>query len=247
MGARSRPRDFRSDQACDARCETDRRGSGRTHALRVDASAKPPACPAWPSCNSPSAAAPTIFTFRTISARTASMYPGTHDNDTTLGWYAKVDENTRDHVRRYLRVSGARSAGISFAVAYDPSATLAVIPLQDLLNLGSEARFNTPGTSRATGPGAIARLNCMRCARGASGYMRELGESLRSRGTAETGCCDDLRTIRPIVAVGKPDALSIRPSRPTLIALPLWCQTAIRLLQKSTARGTTSSRASAST
>ena len=41
--------------------------------------------------------------------RNGVIYPGTHDNDTTLGWYATADEKTRDHVRRYLRVSGARS------------------------------------------------------------------------------------------------------------------------------------------
>lgn len=34
------------------------------------------------------------------------IYPGTHDNDTTIGWYANAGEKARDHVRRYFRVSG---------------------------------------------------------------------------------------------------------------------------------------------
>ena len=38
------------------------------------------------------------------------VYPGTHDNDTALGWYAAADERTRDHVRRYLRISGREMA-----------------------------------------------------------------------------------------------------------------------------------------
>ena len=41
--------------------------------------------------------------------------PGTHDNDTSAGWYASADEKTRDHVRRYLRVDGPEIRGISFA------------------------------------------------------------------------------------------------------------------------------------
>ena len=75
------------------------------------------------------------------------VYPGTHDNDTTLGWYASVGEGTRDHVRRYLRVSGREIGWDFIRTAYASVANLAVIPLQDLLTLGSDARFNTPGTS----------------------------------------------------------------------------------------------------
>jgi 4-alpha-glucanotransferase len=76
------------------------------------------------------------------------VYPGTHDNDTTLGWYATADEKTRDHVRRYLRVNG-RELGWDFArAAYGCVANLAILPLQDLMGLGSAARFNTPGSSQ---------------------------------------------------------------------------------------------------
>lgn len=102
------------------------------------------------------------------------VYPGTHDNDTTLGWYAMVDERTRDHVRRYLRVSG-REIGWDFVrSAYSSVATLAVVALQDLLNLGSEGRFNTPGTAQGNWAWRYrpAQLRALR--EGASSYLREL-------------------------------------------------------------------------
>lgn len=76
------------------------------------------------------------------------VYSGTHDNDTTLGWYRATDEKTRDHVRRYFRVSGAEAPWDFIRAAYASTANLAVVPLQDLLSLGSEARFNTPGKSQ---------------------------------------------------------------------------------------------------
>lgn len=77
--------------------------------------------------------------------RNAVIYPGTHDNDTTAGWYRATEEHVRDHVRRYLRVSGEDIAWDFIRAAYASPARLAVIPLQDLWSLGSEARFNTPG------------------------------------------------------------------------------------------------------
>jgi 4-alpha-glucanotransferase len=73
------------------------------------------------------------------------IYPGTHDNDTTLGWYAGTDEKTRDHVRRYLRVSGNEIGWDFIRASYGAVSRLAVIPFQDILNLGAEARFNAPG------------------------------------------------------------------------------------------------------
>jgi 4-alpha-glucanotransferase len=103
------------------------------------------------------------------------VYPGTHDNDTTLGWYAATDEKTRDHVRRYLRISGQEIGWDFIRVAYESTASLAVIALQDLLSLGSAARFNTPGRSQGNWtwryrPEQLRRL----CDQSAS-YLRELG------------------------------------------------------------------------
>ncbi len=102
------------------------------------------------------------------------VYPGTHDNDTTLGWYASLDEGVRDHVRRYLRVSG-REIGWDFVrAAYASVCNLAVIPLQDLLTLGPAGRFNTPGTSQGNWTWRYRPEQLRALRDGASGYLLEL-------------------------------------------------------------------------
>jgi 4-alpha-glucanotransferase len=77
--------------------------------------------------------------------RNKVIYPGTHDNDTTLGWYSTADEKTRDHVRRYLRVTGGEAGWDFIRSAYSSVCGIAVIPMQDIMSLGPAARFNTPG------------------------------------------------------------------------------------------------------
>jgi len=77
--------------------------------------------------------------------RNTVAYSGTHDNDTSIGWYQSVDEATRDHVRRYLGVSGESVSWDLFRAAVKSSAHIAIAPLQDLLSLGAEARLNRPG------------------------------------------------------------------------------------------------------
>lgn len=73
------------------------------------------------------------------------VYPGTHDNDTTLGWYRSAPEKEADSARRYLRVNGTEIGWDFIRSAYSSVSNLAVIPMQDFFSLGSEARFNTPG------------------------------------------------------------------------------------------------------
>ena len=73
------------------------------------------------------------------------VYPGTHDNNTTLGWYRSASEKEGDHVRRYLRISGDEIGWDFIRAAYASVSNLAVIPMQDFFSLGAEARFNTPG------------------------------------------------------------------------------------------------------
>jgi 4-alpha-glucanotransferase len=75
------------------------------------------------------------------------VYTGTHDNDTTRGWYEKASEKERDYVRRYLRVDGHDIAWDFIRLAMASTANLALIPMQDAMNLGSEARMNTPSVA----------------------------------------------------------------------------------------------------
>lgn len=76
----------------------------------------------------------------------AVVYTGTHDNDTTQGWFQRLDDHTRSHVWQY---AGNLDEGICWSLirlAYSSVARTAIIPAQDILELGSEARMNTPGT-----------------------------------------------------------------------------------------------------
>ena len=74
------------------------------------------------------------------------VYTGTHDNDTTLGWYLSLDEETRRRVDTMLRIAPGSMPDALIREALGSVGQLAVIPAQDLLALGSDARLNTPGT-----------------------------------------------------------------------------------------------------
>lgn len=79
------------------------------------------------------------------------VYTGTHDNDTTRGWYRHLDAPTKDHAKKYL---GRPALGEQLAViellrlGWSSVAVLCVAPVQDLLELGSSARMNFPGQSQ---------------------------------------------------------------------------------------------------
>jgi 4-alpha-glucanotransferase len=72
------------------------------------------------------------------------VYTGTHDNDTTCGWYASAPEAEKDFARRYLQVDGSRIAWDMVRAAWSSAAVFALAPLQDLLELGNTARMNFP-------------------------------------------------------------------------------------------------------
>jgi 4-alpha-glucanotransferase len=74
------------------------------------------------------------------------VYTGTHDNDTTRGWYEAANEAERDFVRRYMARDGSDAAWDMIRLAWASVADLAIVPLQDILNLGTHARMNLPGT-----------------------------------------------------------------------------------------------------
>ena len=82
-------------------------------------------------------------------------YTGTHDNDTTRGWFEHADEAVRKRVVSYLEkmfpgsqpVDDDHIAEAMIRTALASRADTAIFPMQDLLNLGSEARMNVPGTA----------------------------------------------------------------------------------------------------
>ncbi len=77
--------------------------------------------------------------------RNSVVYTGTHDNETTLGWYLNATEAERDHVRRYTVSSGRDIVWDLIRLAYASVSAMAIIPMQDLFVLGNEARMNYPG------------------------------------------------------------------------------------------------------
>ena len=75
------------------------------------------------------------------------VYTGTHDNDTTLGWFRAAGEAEKAFAREYLRLHDGEWENWSLMkTAWSSVAQLAIVPMQDVLSLGSEARMNTPGT-----------------------------------------------------------------------------------------------------
>ncbi len=74
------------------------------------------------------------------------VYTGTHDNDTTGGWYASISEAQRREMNSYLGTSDDDGVSNLTRTALMSVADTAIIPFQDLLKLGSEARMNIPGT-----------------------------------------------------------------------------------------------------
>jgi 4-alpha-glucanotransferase len=73
------------------------------------------------------------------------VYTGTHDNNTSVGWFQGLSEEERERVRAYLGRDGADIAWDLLRLALMSVADLVVIPFQDVLRLGPEARMNTPG------------------------------------------------------------------------------------------------------
>jgi len=77
--------------------------------------------------------------------RNRVVYSGTHDNDTTRGWYAAISDKERHEVRRYLGRDGSDISWDLIRLAWMSVADYALTPLQDILDLGTDARMNLPG------------------------------------------------------------------------------------------------------
>jgi 4-alpha-glucanotransferase len=76
------------------------------------------------------------------------VYTGTHDNDTTLGWFESLAPPVREHMLEYLGYPGEDMPWPLIRCALASVARLAIVPMQDILALGSEYRMNIPGTEQ---------------------------------------------------------------------------------------------------
>ena len=102
------------------------------------------------------------------------VYTGTHDNDTILGWYSTLVQQDKDFCKRYLHLEGCddrEGAWELIRAALASVADLAVIPMQDYLGLGSEARINIPST---LGNNWKWRMKKGACTEELAGRVREL-------------------------------------------------------------------------
>ncbi len=122
------------------------------------------------------------------------VYTGTHDNDTTLGWWAAAPEHERRAVEAY---AGPCADGVNWAfirMAQGSVANLAVVPVQDVLGLGSEARLNTPSIPSGNflwrmRPGALTPALSNRLARLAEVTDRVPQPVPMPEGSAGTSIC----------------------------------------------------------
>ena len=76
------------------------------------------------------------------------VYTGTHDNDTTVGWWSKRSAEEAERVEYYLNVDRNGVTDSMKRACLASVGQLAILPMQDLLGLDSSARLNTPGTTR---------------------------------------------------------------------------------------------------
>ncbi len=77
------------------------------------------------------------------------VYTGTHDNQTIKGWFLSQKKETQVAIEKNLKIMGYDDETISerfIRLALDSIAQIAILPMQDILDLGDEARINTPGT-----------------------------------------------------------------------------------------------------
>jgi 4-alpha-glucanotransferase len=74
------------------------------------------------------------------------VYTGTHDNDTSMGWFQKLQKKEKKTVLDYLGSAEDGMIGNFIRAAYASPASLCIIPFQDILGLGTSHRMNTPGT-----------------------------------------------------------------------------------------------------
>lgn len=79
--------------------------------------------------------------------KTAVAYTGTHDNDTTVGWYRSAPKNVRTHCRKYIRSNGREIHWDMIRELFASVADTVIVPAQDILGLGSDSRMNTPATA----------------------------------------------------------------------------------------------------
>lgn len=79
--------------------------------------------------------------------RNSICYTGTHDNDTSSGWYHSATEESKDKIRRYMSTDGSHISWDMIRCALSSVSRMAIIPIQDIFEDGSDRRMNIPGVA----------------------------------------------------------------------------------------------------
>ena len=103
-------------------------------------------------------------------------YTGTHDNDTSISWYKGADEKTKDQFRRYFASSGDAPNWSLTLAAMTSVSKIAIIPMQDILNLGDGARMNTPGQASGNWQWRMSRAELEGAISNQTEFLRSLCE-----------------------------------------------------------------------
>jgi 4-alpha-glucanotransferase len=120
-------------------------------------------------------------------------YTGTHDNNTTRGWFESLPEHVRQAARTYAGKNGAGAGEIAWdfiSSVWSSKAGLAIAPVQDLLNLGVEGRMNVPGvatgnwrwrcTQNTLQPSLFERLRALTAASGRAAGVKAGNQPLEA-------------------------------------------------------------------
>jgi len=105
--------------------------------------------------------------------RETVVYTGTHDNDTTVGWWENLDSGQREYCLQYLASDGTEINWDMIRAAMASVADTAIIPMQDVLGLASDARMNLPASTTGNW---TWRMKDKVVPEGLSGRLRELTE-----------------------------------------------------------------------
>ncbi len=108
--------------------------------------------------------------------RDCVYYTGTHDNDTSVGWYSSANESARDQFRRYFRTAGDSPNWNMIHAAILSVARLAIIPMQDIVGLPSNCRFNTPGKPDGNWQWRLTTAQLFRAREENAPYLKSLME-----------------------------------------------------------------------
>ena len=106
--------------------------------------------------------------------RNCVYYTGTHDNNTSCGWYAEASEAVKDEFRRYFRVAGDVPNWDMIHAVMMSCAQLAIFPMQDILGAGADCRMNTPGKPDGNWQWRISRSQLSDVMRWNSPYLKDI-------------------------------------------------------------------------